>query len=144
REPGPPRSDRRHPRGRDHQAARQRPRARRGPSGRRADRATGSRHAGTRGARSLRERTPGGAGALAPAQGARLRESTGARDRVRQVDITAEAYQMLAAYMIRLTRADLENPEQVRALARAGALDEAALLTRFAGLVAPLLPIPRA
>jgi hypothetical protein len=44
---------------------------------------------------------------------------------------------MLAAYMIRLTRADLENPEQVRALARAGGLDEAALLTRFAGLVTP-------
>jgi 6-phosphofructokinase 1 len=59
------------------------------------------------------------------------------RFRVRHVNVTAEAYQMLAAYMIRLTRADLENPEQVRALARAGALDEAALLTRFAGLVTP-------
>jgi hypothetical protein len=56
---------------------------------------------------------------------------------VRHVDVTSGAYHMLAAYMIRLTRADLENPEQVRALARAGALDEAALLTRFAGLVAP-------
>jgi hypothetical protein len=39
--------------------------------------------------------------------------------------------------MIRLTRADLESPEQVRALARAGALDEAALITRFADLVTP-------
>jgi hypothetical protein len=39
--------------------------------------------------------------------------------------------------MIRLTREDLENPEQVRALARAGGLDEAALVTRFAGLVTP-------
>jgi hypothetical protein len=39
--------------------------------------------------------------------------------------------------MIRLTRADLESPEQVRALARAGALDEAALVTRFADFVTP-------
>jgi hypothetical protein len=42
---------------------------------------------------------------------------------------------MLAAYMIRLTRADLEDPEQVRALARAGALDEGTLLKRFGDLV---------
>jgi hypothetical protein len=39
--------------------------------------------------------------------------------------------------MIRLTRADLEDPEQVRALARAGALDEAMLLKRFGDLVPP-------
>jgi len=57
------------------------------------------------------------------------------RFRVRYVDVSSEAYRMLAAYMIRLTRADLENPEQVRALARAGALDEAAFIDRFAGLV---------
>jgi len=57
------------------------------------------------------------------------------RFRVRHVNVASEGYQMLAAYMIRLTRADLENPEQVRVLARAGALDEAALVTRFAGLV---------
>jgi 6-phosphofructokinase 1 len=59
------------------------------------------------------------------------------RFRVRHVNVASEGSQMLAAYMIRLTRADLENPEQVRALARAGALDEAALVTRFAGLVTP-------
>ena len=59
------------------------------------------------------------------------------RFRVRHVDVASEGYQMLAAYMIRLTRADLENPEQVSALARAGGLDEAALVTRFAGLVTP-------
>jgi ATP-dependent phosphofructokinase / diphosphate-dependent phosphofructokinase len=53
------------------------------------------------------------------------------RFRVRHVDVKAAAYQMLAAYMIRLTRADLEDPEQLRALARAGALDEATLLKRF-------------
>jgi hypothetical protein len=42
---------------------------------------------------------------------------------------------MLAAYMIRLTRADLEDPAQVSALARAGALDEGALIKRFGELV---------
>ena len=56
---------------------------------------------------------------------------------MRHVDVNSEAYQMLAAYMIRLTRADLEDPEQVRALAGAAGLDEAALVTRFAGLVTP-------
>jgi 6-phosphofructokinase 1 len=53
------------------------------------------------------------------------------RFRVRHVDVKSVAYQMLAAYMIRLTRADLEDPEQVRALARAGALDEGTLVKRF-------------
>jgi 6-phosphofructokinase 1 len=53
------------------------------------------------------------------------------RFRVRHVAVESEAYRMLAAYMVRLTRADLEDPDRVRALARAGALDEAALLKRF-------------
>ena len=57
------------------------------------------------------------------------------RFRVRHVDVASESYQMLAAYMIRLTRADLANPEQVRALARAGALDEATVVKRFGGLI---------
>jgi hypothetical protein len=59
------------------------------------------------------------------------------RFRVRHVDVTSAAYQMLAAYMIRLTRADLEDPEQVSALAHAGALDEATLVKRFGDLAAP-------
>jgi hypothetical protein len=42
---------------------------------------------------------------------------------------------MLAAYMIRLTRADLEDPEQVRALARAGGLEEGTLVKRFGDLM---------
>jgi len=33
--------------------------------------------------------------------------------------------------MIRLTRADFEDPEQVRALARAGGLGEAEFIARF-------------
>jgi len=57
------------------------------------------------------------------------------RFRVRHVDVESAAYQMLAAYMIRLTHADLEDPEQVSALARAGALDETTLLKRFGDLV---------
>jgi hypothetical protein len=69
-----------------------------------------------------------------PAPGHLIDARTG-RFRVRHVDVASEGYQMLAAYMIRLTRADLANPEQVRALARAGGLDETALVTRFAGLV---------
>jgi hypothetical protein len=56
---------------------------------------------------------------------------------VRHVDVASEAYQMLAAYMIRLTRADLEDPEQVGALAHAGALDVATLVKRFGDLVTP-------
>jgi 6-phosphofructokinase 1 len=59
------------------------------------------------------------------------------RFRVRHVDVESEAYQMLAAYMIRLTRADLEDPEQVSALARAGALDDPTLVKRFGDLVTP-------
>jgi len=58
------------------------------------------------------------------------------RFRVRHVDVKSAAYQMLAAYMIRLTRADLGDPEQVRVLARAGALDEGTLVKRFGDLVA--------
>ncbi len=59
------------------------------------------------------------------------------RFRVRHVDVESEAYQMLAAYMIRLTRADFDDPEQVSALAQAGLLDEATLTKRFGDLVAP-------
>jgi len=57
------------------------------------------------------------------------------RFRVRYVDVTSEAYGMLAAYMIRLNRADLEAPDRVRALANAAALDEEAFIERFSGIV---------
>lgn len=58
------------------------------------------------------------------------------RFRVRYVDVASEAYRMLAAYMIRLTRADFEDPEQLRVLARAGGLSEAEFVARFASTVA--------
>jgi 6-phosphofructokinase 1 len=57
------------------------------------------------------------------------------RFRVRYVDVTSEAYRMLAAYMIRLTRADVEDLERVRMLARAGGLSEAEFVARFASSV---------
>jgi hypothetical protein len=37
--------------------------------------------------------------------------------------------------MIRLTRADFEEPEQLRVLARAGGLGEAEFIARFASMV---------
>jgi|SRR5215472_1253565 len=51
--------------------------------------------------------------------------------RVRYVDLASDSYRTLAAYMIRLTPRDLEDPEQVRALARAGNLSEDAVRARF-------------
>jgi 6-phosphofructokinase 1 len=57
------------------------------------------------------------------------------RFRVRYVDVASEAYRMLTAYMIRLTRADFEEPEQLRVLARAGGLGEAEFIARFASMV---------
>jgi 6-phosphofructokinase 1 len=57
------------------------------------------------------------------------------RFRVRYVDVTSEAYGMLAAYMIRLNRADLDMPDRVRALADAARLDEEAFIQRFSGVV---------
>ena len=64
-----------------------------------------------------------------------LIDATTGRFRVRHVDVASEAYRMLLAYMIRLTPADLEDPERVRLLARSGALDETAFLERFADIV---------
>ncbi len=47
----------------------------------------------------------------------------------------SEAYQTLAAYMIRLKREDFDNPDNVTALAKAGNLTETELLSRFGPLV---------
>ena len=66
-----------------------------------------------------------------------LIDAKSGRFRVRHVDVASVAYQMLAAYMIRLTHADFDDPEQVSALAHAGALDEATLVKRFGDVVAP-------
>jgi 6-phosphofructokinase 1 len=58
------------------------------------------------------------------------------RFRVRYVDVEADAYRMLSSYMIKLTRADLEDPQQVSQLALAGGLDETTFRERFSGQVA--------
>ena len=90
----------------------------------------------------------GGTEAMATIQGGRfvplpfaemIDPGTG-RIRVRHVDMTSEAYQTLHAYMIRLKAEDFERPEQIRALAAAGRLDEEAFVGRFADLVKPSAP----
>ena len=74
------------------------------------------------------------AGRLVPIPfGLMLDPKTG-KVRVRYVDVESEAYQTLAAYMIRLRPEDLEQPTTVAALARAGSLTEADLLVRFGRL----------
>ena len=45
--------------------------------------------------------------------------------------------------MIRLKREDFERPDQIRALAAAGRLDEEAFVGRFADLVRPSAPARR-
>ncbi|MBI2468263.1 MAG: 6-phosphofructokinase [Candidatus Rokubacteria bacterium] len=57
------------------------------------------------------------------------------RIRVRYVDVRAESYRTLYAYMIRLKPEDFDNPESRAALARAGRLSEAAFVQRFGYLV---------
>jgi 6-phosphofructokinase 1 len=59
------------------------------------------------------------------------------RVRVRFVNTRSEMYQTLAAYMVRLKPEDFAEPAQVRALAAAARLDEAAFVDRFAGVVQP-------
>jgi 6-phosphofructokinase len=56
------------------------------------------------------------------------------RIRVRYVDVESEAYQTLAAYMIRLKPEDFAQPETVTALARAGNVTDAEFVARFGRL----------
>ena len=55
--------------------------------------------------------------------------------RVRYADLESEAYQTLAAYMIRLKAEDFDNPDTVTALAKAANLTETELTHRFGPLV---------
>ena len=75
------------------------------------------------------------AGRLVPVPFGEMLDSETGKIRVRYVDVESEAYQTLAAYMIRLTAEDLARPETVAALARAGNLDPAEFLHRFGPLV---------
>lgn len=85
----------------------------------------------------------GGTDAMVTIQGGRLiaipfREmvdpETG-RVRARFVDTRSEAYETLFAYMIRLKPEDMEDPEQLRLLARASKLSETEFVQRFGYLV---------
>jgi len=75
------------------------------------------------------------AGRLVPVPFGQMLDPETGKIRVRYVDVGSEAYQTLAAYMIRLTAEDLARPETVAALARAGNLDPAEFLRRFGPLV---------
>jgi 6-phosphofructokinase 1 len=94
----------------------------------------------------------GGTGAIVTVQGDRpvplpfdaLVDPKTGRIRVRYVDTGSDGYRMLAAYMIRLRREDLEDPEARRALAEAAALDEAAFLERFGPVAGWVPPGPAA
>jgi 6-phosphofructokinase 1 len=86
----------------------------------------------------------GGTGALVSIQAGRLvpipfetllDPQTG-RPRVRYVDVASEMYQTMAAYMIRLKRADFDA-DNVGLLAESGNLTEAEFLARFLPVVNP-------
>jgi 6-phosphofructokinase 1 len=76
-------------------------------------------------------------GKLIPVPFAEMLDPATGRIRVRMVDVTSEMYQTLQAYMIRLKPEDLADPVQVRALAEAARLDEAAFRARFAAVAGP-------
>ena len=74
------------------------------------------------------------AGRLVPVPFGLMIDPRTGRIRVRYVDVESEAYQTLAAYMIRLKPDDFEQPETVAALARAGKMTEAEFVARFGRL----------
>ena len=74
------------------------------------------------------------AGRLVPVPFGLMIDPRTGRIRVRYVDVESEAYQTLAAYMIRLRPDDFEQPETVAALARAGKMTEEDFRARFGRL----------
>jgi 6-phosphofructokinase 1 len=77
------------------------------------------------------------AGRLVPIPFGLMLDPRTGKIRVRYVDVESEAYQTLHAYMIRLKPDDFENPEMVRAIAKAGNMSEDELVTRFRPSVTP-------
>jgi 6-phosphofructokinase 1 len=75
------------------------------------------------------------AGRLVPIPFGLMIDPRTGRIRVRYVDVESEMYQTLDAYMIRLKPEDLEDPQTLAALARAGKLSEPEFLARFSPLV---------
>jgi 6-phosphofructokinase len=75
------------------------------------------------------------AGRLVPVPFDQMLDPRTGRIRVRYVDVESEAYQTLAAYMVRLKAEDLEQPDAVVALAKAGNLSPEEFVRRFGPLV---------
>ncbi len=71
------------------------------------------------------------AGRLVPIPFGLMLDPKSGKIRVRYVDMESEMYQTLWAYMIRLKKEDLEDPETLAALAKAGNLSENELVSRF-------------
>ena len=70
-------------------------------------------------------------GAIVPIPFEDLRDPVTGRTRVRFVDVESLSYQVARKYMIRLTPADLENPDQAETLAEAGGTSVEELRARF-------------
>jgi 6-phosphofructokinase 1 len=75
------------------------------------------------------------AGRLVPIPFGLMIDPRTGRIRVRYVDVESEMYQTLDAYMIRLKPEDLDDPQILAALAKAGRLSEAEFLARFGPVV---------
>jgi 6-phosphofructokinase len=75
------------------------------------------------------------AGRLVPIPFGLMIDPRTGRIRVRYVDVESEMYQTLDAYMIRLKPEDLEDPQTLAALAKAGNLSEADFVARFGPVV---------
>ncbi len=75
------------------------------------------------------------AGRLVPIPFGLMIDPRTGRIRVRYVDVESEMYQTLDAYMIRLKPEDLDDPQTLAALAKAGRLSEAEFLARFSPVV---------
>jgi 6-phosphofructokinase 1 len=75
------------------------------------------------------------AGRLVPVPFGLMMDPRTGRIRVRYVNVESEMYQTLDAYMIRLKPEDLDDPQALAALAKAGKLSEQEFLARFGPVV---------
>lgn len=81
----------------------------------------------------------GGSGAMVTLQGGELvplgfddmKDPETGKTQVRYADVTAEGFEVARSYMIRLSQKDLEDPNMLERLARAGGLPEAEIKRRF-------------
>jgi 6-phosphofructokinase 1 len=72
---------------------------------------------------------------MQPLPFAQLIDPQTGRVRPRKVDIDGEAYECARRYMIRLERADFDEPQRLAALAATAGLDVDQFRTRFSRLV---------